>query len=314
MGQVNSTEYNGRHVTSFHIKALGIKFTKKSKKVKQQTKLNQDELNQDEEVKAKTKKRSLLSYFGKHLKLTKKKNVVKSSSKQLINQNKCNQAFNDNEFKNDYKRKSSIDESIVNELNSKLNDQLKRVTNNQQNNQSTKANQANEQNELKNNELDNELTEIPLTDIPLNSEANSLTHQKNDSLDKEEYDSSQLNKQLNSREPEINLTTTTNKNRLSATFSTYDLKAQLNNSTIIATNNKDQQIKLSSMLNRRSFKSNRLSPLNDSNAKDDLCEQSSKDNSDDLISSSKPLNGLNPKIRPINNLANTTILNNCGTK
>lgn len=303
MGQVNSTDYNGRHVTSFHIKALGIKFTKKSKKKKQ---LNDDVNNQeiDHELsnqKVKNKKRSLLSYLGKHLKLTKKKNVVKSSSKQLINQNKLNHGYvgteytnssYNNEYIGDYNPKSSqsIDESIVNELNNKLTNQQSKLANNQ-------SSQPNE-NKIIANELDNELT-----DVPLDSETNSLTNQEVKTIN----DSAKLNNNLfNANDNQQTKDNTQNngslnKNRLSSTFSTYDLKAQLNNPTTILSNTKDQQIKLSSMLNRRSFKNNKLSPLNDKNGD---CLQPRDDSSILSKENNSSLNNLfNSKntIRPADN-------------
>lgn len=316
MGQVQSTDYNdGRHVTSFHIKALGIKFTKKSKKHKQQ--LEPDD--QLENVKIKSKKRSLLSYLGKHLKLTKKKNVVKSSSRQPLSGKLGygNEVVtNVVEYKSDYQPKSSIDDSTE-ELNNRLN---------KLNNQQIKASQPNaqlhrlpsQQIEPKvdlTSELDNEL----MTDIPLNSETNSLTHQT-EAVNEEAVSSKQLNlNNLNNLNHNLNNLSNAsqpadeqlaeaggalsagNKNRLSSTFSTYDLKAQLNNSTNL-TNNRDQQTKLSSMLNWRSFKEQRLP---ESGAKGD----------DAPTAESNGLHALNQKnqLRPsnaINNAMNNNTMTN----
>lgn len=316
MGQVNSTDYNGRHVTSYHIKILGIKFTKKGKKHKSQTECDGQD-GQLENVKIKKKKRSLLSYLGKHLKLTKKKNVVKSSSKQVINQNKSNESYGEY----NPKLSSPISESVVNELNNKLNiqhkqsNQLNRIKNqptiklsNHQNSlQKVQISQVSQPIEIKHDlnddELDNELTDIPLTDIPLNSETNSLQERKlsDQSINKEnDAIDNQFGATNHTRQTEPD----TNANRLSATFSTYDLKAQLNNSTVFPTNNKDQQIRLSSMLNRRSFKANTLSPLKDGS------EQSKElENHFSTKSSNNVLNQMNQMIRPTNvdgNLGNGT--------
>lgn len=324
MGQVQSTDYqDGRHVTSFHIKALGIKFTKKSKKHKHQPPpIDDDQL---ENLKVKSKKRSLLSYLGKHLKLTKKKNVVKSSSRQLINKPGYRAEPTDVIEYKDYQPKSSIDDSVTDELNNRRNSKLSnQQKTSQQNAQLHRLNSGPQpvppkQTEPKSDltsELDNELT-----DIPLNSETNSLTHQT-DAVGQEDaaYPNNRqlnlnnlnnLNNNLNNLsnanqpnlrpaddQPDAGLA---NRNRLSSTFSTYDLKAQLNSSTNLP-NNRDQQTKLSSMLNWRSYKDHRapLGPLEDNVKGEEATENPSK-----------PPNGLpnsQPKLlRPINNV---TINNN----